>query len=90
MAVLLTLSAVFFTGLGQYTDAQQLISQSYQGLKSSLGETSEVAGESKYYLALMTLLTADSEEAVAQADPMLLQVGVDTTRKQMKCCRLAF
>ena len=44
-----------------------------------------MAGESQYYLTLMTLLTADSEEAVAQADPMLLQVSV-VPATILACC----
>ena len=51
-----------------------MITESYEGLRSALGDASQVAGESQYYLALMTLLAADTEDAVTQADPMLLQV----------------
>ncbi len=60
--------------MGQYQQAKELIADSYEGLRSALGDASQVAGESQYYLALMTLLAADSEEAVTQTDPMLMQV----------------
>lgn len=60
--------------MGQYKEAQELIHESYQGLRSHQGNASQVVGEGQYYLALMTLLTADSEDAVTQTDPMLMQV----------------
>ncbi len=60
--------------MGKYKEAQELITESYEGLREALGDASQVAGESQYYLALMTLLTVDTEEAVAQTDPMLMQV----------------
>ena len=63
------------SGMGQYKEAQSLITESYSGLKSALGETAQVVGESQYYLAMIPLLTADTEDAVAQTDPMLVQVG---------------
>ena len=62
------------TGMGQYQEAKEMITESYEGLRSALGDASQVAGESQYYLALMTLLAADTEDAVTQADPMLMQV----------------
>lgn len=68
----LRLGAILFS-MGQYQEAKELISDSYEGLRSALGDASQVAGESQYYLALMTLLAADSEEAVTQTDPMLMQ-----------------
>lgn len=61
--------------MGQYREAQTLITESYNGLKAALGDAAQVVGESQYYLALMPLLTADTEDAVALTDPMLLQVG---------------
>ena len=63
------------SGMGQYREAQTLITESYNGLKSALGETAQVVGESQYYLAMIPLLTADTEDAVAQTDPMLMQAG---------------
>ena len=61
------------SGMGQYREAQTLITESYNGLKSALGDTAQVVGESQYYLAMIPLLTADTEDAVAQTDPMLMQ-----------------
>ncbi|KAL0020065.1 hypothetical protein WJX79_000087 [Trebouxia sp. C0005] len=63
----LRLGAILFS-MGQYQEAKELITDSYEGLRSALGDASQVAGESRYYLALMTLLAADSEEAVTQTD----------------------
>ena len=61
--------------MGQYQEAHQLIHESYADLQSALGDSSQVAGESHYYIALLSLLTADSEEAVVQSDPLLMQVA---------------
>lgn len=61
--------------MGQYTEAQTLITESHHGLKTALGDAAQVVGESQYYLALVSLLTADTEDAIAQTDPMLMQVG---------------
>ncbi|DBA92536.1 TPA: hypothetical protein ACH3X1_002766 [Trebouxia sp. C0004] len=74
----LRLGAILFS-MGQYQEAKEFITDSYEGLRSALGEASQVAGESQYYLALMTLLAADSEEAVTQTDPLLMQ-GVRNMR----------
>lgn len=68
----LRLGVILFS-MGQYKEAQELIHESYQGLRSHQGDASQVVGEGQYYLALMTLLTADSEDAVTQTDPMLMQ-----------------
>ena len=69
--------------MGQYREAQTLITESYNGLKAALGEAAQVVGESQYYLALMPLLTANTEDAVALTDPMLLQV------RFLWCCQHA-
>ena len=61
-------------GMGQYQEAQTLITESYNGLKAALGDAAQAVGESQYYLAMLPLLTADSEDALAQSDPMLMQV----------------
>ncbi|KAA6417906.1 MAG: hypothetical protein FRX49_12139, partial [Trebouxia sp. A1-2] len=78
----LRLGAILFS-MGQYQEAKELITDSYEGLRSALGDASQVAGESRYYLALMTLLAADSEEAGlrnmrsnAGAGPLLVQAAL--------------
>ena len=63
------------SGMGQSSEAHTLITESYQGLKAALGDAAQVVGESQYYLAMVSLLTADTEDAVAQTDPMLMQVS---------------
>lgn len=65
------------SGMGQYREAQTLITESYHGLKAALGDAAQVVGESQYYLAMGSLLAADTEDAIAQTDPMLMQVGKD-------------
>lgn len=61
-------------GMGRYQEAGDLITSSYAGLSKGLGDKAQAVGESQYYLAMLPLLTATSEAAVAQADPMLMQV----------------
>lgn len=58
--------------MGRYQQAKDLITGSYEGLNKA----GVLVGESQYYLALLPLLAADSEAAIAQADPMLLQVSL--------------
>lgn len=57
--------------MGRYQEAKDLISGSY----NALSKAGVLVGESQYYLALLPLLAADSEESIAQADPMLMQVS---------------
>ena len=57
--------------MGRYQEAKDLITGSFE----ELNKAGVLVGESQYYLALFPLLAADSEEAVAQADPMLMQVS---------------
>ena len=61
--------------MGRYQEAKDLITGSYE----ELNKAGVLVGESQYYLALLPLLAADSEEAIAQADPMLMQVGLLVT-----------
>ncbi|KAL3137343.1 hypothetical protein ABBQ32_006875 [Trebouxia sp. C0010 RCD-2024] len=68
----LRLGTILFS-MGQYREAQTLITESYHGLKAALGDAAQVVGESQYYLAMVSLLAADTEDAVAQTDPMLMQ-----------------
>lgn len=70
--------------MGRYQEAKDLITGSYE----ELNKAGVLVGESQYYLALLPLLVADSEEAIAQADPMLMQVGLLVTSFSMAITHL--
>ena len=65
-------------GLGRYTEAEPLLRNAHRVLHESFSGAFEAVGEAKFYLSLLALVGARSEEQVKALDTSLMQVRAVT------------
>eukprot|EP00891_Asterochloris_glomerata_P000296 jgi/Astpho2/296/fgenesh1_pg.00010_%23_56_t len=61
--------------LGRYTEAEPLLRNAHRVLHESFSGAFEAVGEAKFYLSLLALVGARSEEQVKALDTSLMQAG---------------